>query len=465
MSQMEPSARVVPLHRVSSGASSGSSGSVPLDEEVIALLKRAELPKGYAQSLRDLGFGTLSHLRFIMEGDLSFMPVGHRRAFLYHLEIWKQAQDRTKISAGPATPNNGSDRMLAGESAREIAMDASSRRTIHIDELRNAARKRDLEDGEELELKVPLPHDPKSLRVFTLIRTGNTYSCTCLSWRSLTSAHLPERRTCEHLKVLRGEEEEAKRVGQPRSLGGQDGVSEASSVSLDHEASLVKGGLTQIQRERLNAMRQERSKDSLLDFPPHLIVHWNELHMQEDILGEGSFGVVRIAEWRGSMVAVKEFKSLNPMSREQDVNDLKREALLMSRVCNHDNVVPLIGIVIAPVMAVVMKYMSGGSVEDLLVVPGPRNIRAQVPWYAVVKMLRDAAAGILHLHKQHVIHRDISARNLLVDATGSVRVSDFGFARVSEFNAGVTLEKTGPYKWMSPVSCIQLILQTLVGLT
>jgi serine/threonine protein kinase len=32
----------------------------------------------------------------------------------------------------------------------------------------------------------------------------------------------------------------------------------------------------------------------------------------------------------------------------------------------------------------------------------------------LIKMLRDAARGILHLHSEHVIHRDISARNMLV---------------------------------------------------
>lgn len=125
----------------------------------------------------------------------------------------------------------------------------------------------------------------------------------------------------------------------------------------------------------------------------------------------------------------------------------------MARVSNHDHVVPLVGMVLEPVPSVVMAFMCGGSVEDLLF--GARHSddsAALLPWYAVLKLIKEAACGVMHLHFQQVIHRDLSARNLLVDANGAVRVADFGFARIKEdhLSKGYTQSHVGPIKWMSP---------------
>lgn len=69
--------------------------------------------------------------------------------------------------------------------------------------------------------------------------------------------------------------------------------------------------------------------------------------------------------------------------------------------------------------------MVQGSLYDIVV-----KRRENVAWKTVVGMARDAAAGILHLHCEHVIHRDVASRNCLVDANYRVVVTDFGLSRV-----------------------------------
>lgn len=49
----------------------------------------------------------------------------------------------------------------------------------------------------------------------------------------------------------------------------------------------------------------------------------------------------------------------------------------------------------------------------------PKDVR----WRKCVSFARDAAAGVLHLHYEHVVHRDIASRNLLLDENLSVAVS------------------------------------------
>lgn len=101
--------------------------------------------------------------------------------------------------------------------------------------------------------------------------------------------------------------------------------------------------------------------------------------------------------WRGTRVVAK-----IPMSQDEDIED---EAKVLERVSNHPNVLSLIGMVNHPFKAVVLPYCEHGSMEEMLVAPGRHNVRATMPWRELVRMFSEAAAGILHLHKEGVIHR------------------------------------------------------------
>lgn len=57
------------------------------------------------------------------------------------------------------------------------------------------------------------------------------------------------------------------------------------------------------------------------------------------------------------------------------------------------------------------------------------------------------------MHKEKIVHRDLSARNILctVDRDGIVcKVADFGLSRVAASGVGVTQSTTGPLRWMAP---------------
>ena len=87
----------------------------------------------------------------------------------------------------------------------------------------------DLVDGESVEMS------GSGARPYVLKNTGGVYSCSCPAWRNQSVAI--ERRTCKHLKKLRGEAAELARVGQPErpvaaprtdEAAGEDGASEKS---------------------------------------------------------------------------------------------------------------------------------------------------------------------------------------------------------------------------------------------
>jgi len=160
------------------------------------------------------------------------------------------------------------------------------------------------------------------------------------------------------------------------------------------------------------------------DIPHHLLVAKEEIQLL-GLIGRGSFGEVWRALYNGNVVAVKVF-----LSEESDVSS---EVMMMSKASGHANIIPLVGVVIQrdpyndPQVAIVTKYMSNGSLHDMLVNSASANYHGKtIPILELIAMAGKAASGVSELHGRGIIHRDLACRNLLVDDQMSVCVCDFG---------------------------------------
>ena len=71
----------------------------------------------------------------------------------------------------------------------------------------------------------------------------------------------------------------------------------------------------------------------------------------------------------------------------------------------------------------VMEYVKGHSLQDLIVDGGPRSYRDTADY------IRQSAHGLSHAHEAGLVHRDIKPANLLVDLEGVVKILDLGLAR------------------------------------
>merc|ERR1712154_566007 len=80
----------------------------------------------------------------------------------------------------------------------------------------------------------------------------------------------------------------------------------------------------------------------------------------------------------------------------------------------HENVLQIYGFCISP-YALVTEFVNGGSVEICVSSKHQKNIRDQLSIGDIVQMFLDTAKGISHLHTVNIIHRDVAARNLLIE--------------------------------------------------
>ncbi|KXJ27222.1 Tyrosine-protein kinase CSK [Exaiptasia diaphana] len=73
--------------------------------------------------------------------------------------------------------------------------------------------------------------------------------------------------------------------------------------------------------------------------------------------------------------------------------------------------------------------------------------RAAQQFLAEASVMTDVAAGLEYLEAKNLVHRDVAARNVLIDDNASAKLSDFGLAREANFN----LEGGKfPIKWTAP---------------
>jgi len=70
----------------------------------------------------------------------------------------------------------------------------------------------------------------------------------------------------------------------------------------------------------------------------------------------------------------------------------------------------------------------------------------QLKLSTVLKVGTEVCRGMDYLHKRKIVHRDLKAANLLMDETGTVKIADFGVARVMD-TTGVMTAETGTYRW------------------
>ncbi|XP_076830632.1 MAP/microtubule affinity-regulating kinase 3a isoform X4 [Brachyhypopomus gauderio] len=149
-------------------------------------------------------------------------------------------------------------------------------------------------------------------------------------------------------------------------------------------------------------------------------------------IGKGNFAKVKLARHilTGREVAIKiiDKTQLNPTSLQK----LFREVRIM-KILNHPNIVKLFEVIeTEKTLFLVMEYASGGEVFDYLVAHGrmkEKEARAK---------FRQIVSAVQYCHQKHIVHRDLKAENLLLDADMNIKIADFGFS--NEFTVGNKLD-------------------------
>ena len=155
----------------------------------------------------------------------------------------------------------------------------------------------------------------------------------------------------------------------------------------------------------------------------------HEVRVTERVLGHGSYATVLELEYMGLKCAGKKIHELllEQGGASFSVRRFEEECRLLSHI-SHPNIVQFLGVhfqqgVLAPIL--VMEFL-------------PTNLTSCIKQYGILpkeisySILHDVSLGLCYLHNQTppIIHRDLSANNVLLTPNMTAKISDLGVARI-----------------------------------
>ena len=154
----------------------------------------------------------------------------------------------------------------------------------------------------------------------------------------------------------------------------------------------------------------------------------------KSMLGVGGMGVVyrAIDNQLGEPVAIKTLKD-DAVASDSTMLARFKDEIRLARKITHRNVVRTYDIgEVEGMYYITMEFVEGQSLKHLI------QSRGQLPVPVALTVGKQLCRALEVAHEQGVIHRDIKPQNLIVEPSGTLKVMDFGIARLASRTDGVT---------------------------
>lgn len=180
----------------------------------------------------------------------------------------------------------------------------------------------------------------------------------------------------------------------------------------------------------------------------HVSVHSSQ------VLGSGSHGCVVMATLDHLPCAAKILHPNYFSGKEHQVKNFAahiEEECKLLRDLKHPSIVQFLGLVQdyhtqRPILLMELMEESLTSFLDCSSTP--------VPYHIQVDIIQSIALALAYLHNNHVIHKDLSSNNVLINAGSQAKVTDFSMSKIADINPskshGLTTQFPGVLVFMPP---------------
>ncbi|SCV25978.1 probable protein kinase CHM1 [Fusarium fujikuroi] len=184
----------------------------------------------------------------------------------------------------------------------------------------------------------------------------------------------------------------------------------------------------------------------------------NISYSKQKKIGQGASGSVYVAKIKETAVGIARdiLRAQGPRAqvaiKQMDLAHQPRKELIVNEIMvmkdsRHRNIVNFLDAFLRNNNAelwVVMEFMEGGALTDVI------DNNPSISEEQISTICHETCRGLQHLHSQNIIHRDIKSDNVLLDARGNVKITDFGFcAKLTETKSKRATMVGTPY-WMAP---------------
>ncbi len=172
----------------------------------------------------------------------------------------------------------------------------------------------------------------------------------------------------------------------------------------------------------------------------------DDRYLVESIIGEGGMAVVMKAQdtLENRPVAVK-MLSDESMSDEGAVQRFVNESKAISML-SHPNIVRVFDVhVNEDRKYIIMEYIAGVTLKEYI------DKKGRLEWKEATHYILQILSALSQAHAKGIIHRDIKPQNIMLLKDGSVKVTDFGIAKLPDSKSiTVTNKAIGTVNYISP---------------
>jgi serine/threonine protein kinase len=171
-------------------------------------------------------------------------------------------------------------------------------------------------------------------------------------------------------------------------------------------------------------------------------------------IGRGNYGKISLVQDNrdGRMFVCKRIPltGKTPQQRQTAENEVR----VMSKI-DHPNIVGFQQAFIQnDALHIMMEFADGIDVEKLLI--QCLQSRRMLPEDKILDIFVPTLLAVRHLHRNHLLHRDLKSANIFLTAQGDVRLGDFGFSKQLTMTTGLATTVCGTPYYFSPEMCQKL---------
>ncbi|MBE7002929.1 MAG: Stk1 family PASTA domain-containing Ser/Thr kinase [Ruminococcaceae bacterium] len=164
-----------------------------------------------------------------------------------------------------------------------------------------------------------------------------------------------------------------------------------------------------------------------------------------EVIGQGGMAMVYKAQDHrlNRSVAVKILKS--ELAEDADFRRRFRDESQAVAMLSHPNIVSVYDVSRGEIEYIVMELIDGITLKQYM------ERRGKLNWREALHFITQIMRGLSHAHSRGIVHRDIKPQNVMILRDGSVKIADFGIARLeSSAQNTMTQQALGSVHYISP---------------
>ncbi|KAH6757119.1 Protein kinase superfamily protein [Perilla frutescens var. hirtella] len=245
------------------------------------------------------------------------------------------------------------------------------------------------------------------------------------------------------------------------SLSSKDMIFRADKIDLKSLDLQLEKHLSRVWSKNLETQSSQRPREVWEIDPTKLEILY--------LVAQGTYGTVYRGTYDGQDVAVKLLDWEDGMKTAAEAAEIRasfKQEVSVWHKLNHPNVTRFVGASMGTsqfkipkknpsesstnlpprACCVLVEFLPGGTLKTYLF----KNRKKKLPFKVVIQLALDLSRGLSYLHSERIVHRDVKAENMLLGTQRTLKIADFGVARVEAQNPRDMTGETGTLGYMAP---------------